>query len=169
LYSAALSIVMMGSFGNAAQAQTTDAAQTTAGQPAEEQVSVLGEIVVTAQRRSENAQKTPLAIDVISAEAVSNANITGHTGLSRLVPAVQIVQAGGATPLYFMRGVGSLAGTSLNDPAVSISYDGVAFARQYQGNGQIYDRGAARSARHALRPQRHRRGHKPCAEHASPG
>lgn len=139
LYSAALSIVMMGSFGSAAQAQTTDAAQAPAGEPAEEQVSVLGEIVVTAQRRSENAQKTPLAIDVISAEAVSNANITGLTGLSRLVPAVQIVQAGGATPLYFMRGVGSLAGTSLNDPAVSISYDGVAFARQYQGNGQIYD------------------------------
>lgn len=76
---------------------------------------------------------------MISAEAVSNANITGLTGLSRLVPAVQIVQAGGATPLYFMRGVGSLSGTSLNDPAVSISYDGVALARQYQGNGQLYD------------------------------
>lgn len=118
-----------------ASAQVVEESEASRG----DQVSTIDEIVVTAQRRSESAQKTPLAIDVLSSEAVENANITALTGLSRLVPAVQIVQAGGATPLYFMRGVGSLAGTSLNDPAVSISYDGVALARQYQGNGQFYD------------------------------
>ncbi|MBN9143659.1 MULTISPECIES: TonB-dependent receptor [unclassified Novosphingobium] len=98
-----------------------------------------GEIIVTAQKRSESVQRTPVAIDVVSTATVQNANITTMTGLSRIVPAVQIVQAAGATPLYFMRGVGSLSGTSLNDPAVSLSYDGVPLFRQYQGNGQFYD------------------------------
>ncbi|WP_191001944.1 TonB-dependent receptor [Brevundimonas diminuta] len=128
------SVCAIAGMANASALQTNPEAQVE-----EPETSLLDEVVVTAQRRSESAQKTPLAIDVISAQAVSNANVTGLTGLSRLVPAVQIVQAGGATPLYFMRGVGSLSGTSLNDPAVSISYDGVALARQYQGNGQLYD------------------------------
>lgn len=136
LRSVALSVVLSTAGGTVALAQ---ASGPSAQDQEETQASVIDEVVVTAQRRSESAQKTPLAIDVISSQAVSNANVTGLTGLSRLVPAVQIVQAGGATPLYFMRGVGSLAGTSLNDPAVSISYDGVALARQYQGNGQFYD------------------------------
>ena len=65
-------------------------------------------IVVTAQKRSESAQKVPVAIDVISAKSMQSSGVTALTGLSRIIPAVQIVQAAGATPLYFMRGVGSL-------------------------------------------------------------
>lgn len=138
LRSVAASAALLAAAGTAVHAQNAvlPGIETQSTEP---EASTVDEIIVTAQRRSESAQKTPLAIDVVSAQAVANANITTLTGLSRLVPAVQIVQAGGATPLYFMRGVGSLAGTSLNDPAVSISYDGVALARQYQGNGQFYD------------------------------
>lgn len=132
----ALTLTLSALIAEPALAQATPAASAdTAAQPDDGPA----EIIVTAQKRSESVQRTPVAIDVVSAADVQSANVTTMTGLSRIVPAVQIVQAAGATPLYFMRGVGSLSGTSLNDPAVSLSYDGVPLVRQYQGNGQFYD------------------------------
>ncbi|MEA3180816.1 MAG: hypothetical protein QOI59_4339, partial [Gammaproteobacteria bacterium] len=43
------------------------------GAPSTADSGALGEVVVTAQRRLENAQKTPIAIDTVSATQLTNA------------------------------------------------------------------------------------------------
>ena len=99
----------------------------------------LEEIVVTAQRRRQNAQKAPLAISVISSATLANAGVTSAVNLSRLVPSSQFAAAAGPFPLLYIRGVGSNTGTSFTDTAVSLNYNGVPLARSYEGLGQYYD------------------------------
>ncbi|WP_158913463.1 TonB-dependent receptor [Caulobacter sp. S45] len=99
----------------------------------------LQEIVVTAQRRSENVQKAPIAIDTVTGSALAAHNVTDVTGLTQVVPSVQIGQAAGPYPVFFVRGAGSFATNSLSDSAVSLSIDGVPIARQYGVNGQFFD------------------------------
>jgi len=100
---------------------------------------VLEDIVVTAQYRSENAEHTPVSMDVVSGSIIQEANATMLPDISHLVPAIQIGQSAGANPVYYIRGVGSLATNSLTDAAVSLNYDGVPLMRQYQGNGVLFD------------------------------
>lgn len=99
----------------------------------------LEEIIVTAQRRSENLQDAPLAIDVISADALSNTATTNLQEMSRLAPSLQAGRAGGPYALFFIRGVGSFAANSLTDAAIAVSLDDVPLARQYATGGQFYD------------------------------
>ena len=49
----------------------------------------LAEIVVTAQRREETAQRAAIAISTVSGAAITEANVTRPGGLSDLVPALQ--------------------------------------------------------------------------------
>ncbi|WP_267382686.1 TonB-dependent receptor [Sphingomonas sp. GC_Shp_2] len=99
----------------------------------------LQDIVVTAQRRAENTQKVPIAIDTVSGEALMKRNIVDPTQLTQLVPSAQIGQSAGAYPVFFLRGGGSFSTNSFNDSAVVVSLDGVPMARQYNINGQFFD------------------------------
>lgn len=98
----------------------------------------LGEIIVTAQRRSESIQKTPLAISAVGAEALTKSGAVDATALTRLVPSVQISNAGHAQT-FFIRGIGSFVANSLGDPAVALSVGGVFLARPYMLPGQFFD------------------------------
>jgi iron complex outermembrane receptor protein len=99
----------------------------------------LNDIIVTAQRRSENIQKAPIAIDAVSAATLKSANITEADGISQIVPSTHIGKASGPYVLFYVRGVGSNASSSLTDTAISLSLDGVPLARQYDTVGQFYD------------------------------
>jgi iron complex outermembrane receptor protein len=99
----------------------------------------LQDIVVTAQRRAENVQKAPIAIDTVSSELLTQRHITDATKLTQLVPSAQIGQAAGPFPVFFLRGGGSFGTNSLTDSAVTLSLDGVPLARQYNSNGQFFD------------------------------
>lgn len=52
--------------------------------------SGIGDIVVTAQRRSENLQETPLAISAFSNESLNDRQVTDVRGLTQLAPSVNI-------------------------------------------------------------------------------
>jgi len=99
----------------------------------------LQEIVVTAQRRAENVQKAPIAIDTVSSAMLTQRHITDATALTQVVPSAQIGQAAGPFPVFFLRGGGSFGTNSLTDSAVVLSLDGVPLARQYNSNGQFFD------------------------------
>jgi iron complex outermembrane receptor protein len=101
--------------------------------------SGLGDIVVTAQRRSENAQRAAVAIAVVSASTVAERNVTSPAGLSQLVPAVSIQPAGGSATTFFVRGVGNFAVNGYTDPAIAFNYDGVYIARATSTPGLIFD------------------------------
>lgn len=104
-------------------------AQSDVAQPAAEQPAGLDDIVVTAQRRSESAQKAGIPINVVTAAALQTAGVADTTALNRVAPALYITRGGGALTSFFIRGVGNFSNNSYSDPAVAFNYDGVYVAR----------------------------------------
>jgi iron complex outermembrane receptor protein len=104
-------------------AQTTDSISSTAssGDP-------LTEVIVTAQRRAENAQKVPIAISVISGETLAQTfGVDNIETLQESVPGLRISMDTGNTKL-FLRGVGTTAVAT--DNSVGVYVDGIYIASQ---------------------------------------
>ena len=99
----------------------------------------LQEIVVTAQRRQESLQTAAIAVSALSAEQLASSGASKVQDLTQLIPALQVSQAAGPYPLYFLRGVGNFNGNSLSDAAVAVSLDGVYVARPSSTVGMFYD------------------------------
>jgi len=89
----------------------------------------IAEIVVTAQRRSENAQDVPIAIQAFTGESLQQLNVANFDDLMRYLPNVTAPSAGPGQDQIFMRGLsaGSQAtqsGGSINGfPNVAIYLD----------------------------------------------
>lgn len=87
----------------------------------------LEEVVVTAQKRSENLQEVPLAVSALSSEQLENAGIHNIQDLGQVVPSLSVATAVGFT-ITSLRGVGSTAiGPGIETP-ISIYLDGVYYA-----------------------------------------
>ena len=99
----------------------------------------LQDIIVTAQRTEESAQRAPIAIAVIKPEELTRQNVTRAEDLSRIVPALVTTAAGGGNTSFFVRGVGSSTVNSYSDPAISFNYDGVYIGRPNSTQGFFYD------------------------------
>ncbi|WP_176594371.1 TonB-dependent receptor [Sphingobium sp. EM0848] len=83
----------------------------------------LGDIIVTAQKRAENVQKTPIAITAISADRIAQANLDRPDKLGFSVPSMTNAESSGFSFLT-LRGVGnSTAG--LSEATVATYQDGV--------------------------------------------
>ena len=89
-------------------------AQQAADQP-EAQAGV-DDIIVTAQRRSENLQKASISISVLTPDAIAKAGISQAQNLANSVPGLQIGQGGPATQIY-IRGVGDFGSSAGTNPA----------------------------------------------------
>jgi iron complex outermembrane receptor protein len=98
----------------------------------------LAEIVITAERREENLQKTSVALQVLSATELQNAGIVQMRDLSTLVPGLQIGNGGAAAQIY-VRGVGDFGSTPITNPAVATNLDGVYIARPQGVEGNLFD------------------------------
>jgi iron complex outermembrane recepter protein len=84
-----------------------------------------GEIVVTAQKRSESVQKVPISIAAFNGASLEKANVATVLDLGRVATNFQTVRSSntGSTRIG-IRGVGSLANT-LIEPSVAVFLDGV--------------------------------------------
>src|SRR5256885_2172369 len=99
--------------------------------PAEAGSSAAGiqEVVVTAQRRTENVQDVPIAIQAFTGEALQQLNVTSLDDLIRYLPNVATASAGPGQDQIFMRGlsagnVATQSGGSINGfPNVAIYLD----------------------------------------------
>src|SRR5262249_53517338 len=71
----------------------------------------LQEAVVTAQRRAENVQDVPIAIQAFSADTLQQLNVTSFDDLLRYLPTVSAPSSGPGQDQVFMRGIsaGSVA------------------------------------------------------------
>lgn len=98
----------------------------------------LQDIVVTAQRRSENLQRSSVAISVLSADSLSRAGMTSAAALSTIAPGVQIGGNGAFTQI-FIRGVGDRSNTFLSNASVSSNLNGVPLLRSTEVNGNFFD------------------------------
>jgi len=83
----------------------------------------LGEVVVTAQKRQENVQKTPIAITAITAQRIDQADLNQQQKLQFTVPSMTYAVTAGFTMLS-LRGVGTNT-QALSESSVSTYQDGV--------------------------------------------
>lgn len=119
------------SFTTAAPALAQDTAEEAT--PAAE-----GEILVTARRREESLQDTPVAISAFSAETLQERQITQTQDLERITPSLQFKPAGqlsgnSASSVVFIRGVGQVDPTAAVDPGVGVYLDEVYLGRAVGG------------------------------------
>ena len=84
----------------------------------------LEEIIVTAQKRSENLQDVPIAISVVTGKSMLAAGVGKVEELSVVVPGFSLTREGAATELY-IRGVGSTGGAAGQESGVATFVDGV--------------------------------------------
>jgi iron complex outermembrane receptor protein len=123
----------------AAQSADRTAGQvTSAEQPDAAAVHDSGDIVVTARRRSEKLQDTPVAISAFSAELLQDRQILQTQDLERVTPSLQFKPAGqlsgnSASSVVFIRGVGQVDPTAAVDPGVGIYLDEVYLGRAVGG------------------------------------
>ena len=98
-----------------------------------------GEILVTAQKRSEGIQSVPISIAAFSGAALVRQNVSGVLDLGRVAPGFQAVRSSvtSATRLG-IRGVGS-PGNTLIEPSVAVFVDGVYVPRSGSILGTLLD------------------------------
>lgn len=93
---------------------------------------VLGEIIVTAQRRAERLQDVPIAITALSSEALDNRGTVDLAGISQLAPSLNVIAYPNSsdTVSLNMRGQGTAdAGQITKDGGVGLYIDGFYIAR----------------------------------------
>jgi iron complex outermembrane receptor protein len=91
-----------------------------------ENSAVLEEIVVTAQKKSEDLQKASIAVDVVSGEQLANSGVKNVVDLQDLVPAVRFIAADQMT--VQIRGLGTINDNPGVSSAVGYAQDGVYLA-----------------------------------------
>jgi iron complex outermembrane receptor protein len=81
---------------------------------AADSVPTLGEVVVTAQRRSENAKDVPISLSVMNAEELKAQRIENFDDISRAIPGISFNSVGGTEGLtnVVIRGVSSTSGSA---------------------------------------------------------
>lgn len=84
----------------------------------------LDAIIVTAQRRAQDVQSTPIAITVLDGEELQAKGVTGTEEILRDLPGVEIRKSPAGASIY-VRGIATQQGGGELDPGISFSIDGV--------------------------------------------
>lgn len=111
------------------------------GEPAASNVDA---IMVTARRREENLQDTPVSISAFSGESLERQQIEGTEDLDMITPNLQFTSYGPLTgnnsaAQVFIRGIGQTDATSAVDPGVGIYMDDVYLGRAVGGAMEFRD------------------------------
>ena len=121
----------------AAAAQT--AAPAPSAPPASQPEGVqIGEVVVTAQRRSENLQSVPLSVVAISGADLRNQDINDVSRLEQVVPGLRLGRSG-AAERPAIRGVYTEAIGINSDPRIGFYIDEVYQSRPQQTTASLVD------------------------------
>ena len=121
--------------GSPAQAQQAGAADS---------ANQVGEVVVTAQFRSQNIQKTPLAITAVNAQMLEARSQTNVSDVANRAPSVTLTTAGGglggsqATAIN-IRGVGQTDFNLALEPGVGMYIDDVYYGTMYGSMMDLLD------------------------------
>lgn len=101
----------------------------------------IGDIVVTARRRQESLQDTPIAISAVTGASITARGLDNVTQIGDFTPNVKFnssvpVSASNATAAIFIRGIGQNDYQLSADPGVGLYLDGVYISR---GVGNVLD------------------------------
>ncbi|MET3828184.1 iron complex outermembrane receptor protein [Sphingomonas sp. PvP055] len=97
-----------------------------------------GDIIVTAQRREQRLQDTPVSITALSATALASRGITNLAGVSNFAPNLELhptnrPAGGGSSFAGYIRGVGTGDFQFPTDPGIGVYVDDVYLARSVGG------------------------------------
>ena len=120
----------------AGTASAEDAAPATGGD-----VAQVAEVVVTARKKEERLQDVPIPVTAISGDTISSKAATNLTDLSNSVPNVKLETVGlfPNASSFTMRGIGTNAVESYQDPRVALYVNGVYQSRTQSGPGDLFD------------------------------
>jgi iron complex outermembrane receptor protein len=105
---------------------------------AEENALALEEVVVTAQKRVTNLQRTPIAITAFSGADLANSIVTDAADLNGRVPNL-LIGKNGANMEISIRGINSTNNVESGDPAAAFHIDGIYLARPIGASAVFYD------------------------------
>jgi iron complex outermembrane receptor protein len=98
----------------------------------------LQSVIVTAQKRAEPMQKTPVAINTVDAKAIENQRIVAFDDLTRVAPSMTVTQ-NSTNSSVSLRGVGTQSVSIGVESAVSIIVDDVPVVQQLQAFANLSD------------------------------
>lgn len=124
---------------NDATAQTADNAAQAGGDAQGQQNSGIAEIVVTAQKRSENVQDVPLAISAFSGSTLEKSNISSLEDIQGRSPGLVLNSFTPGQPEVAIRGVGTKEDGAGASDSTLVMVDGVYFATRTATNIDIFD------------------------------
>ncbi len=117
---------------------TDDASGSADSDQRSENMFVLEEIIVTAEKRAESLQDIPIAISAYSGDRIERAGIAGIRELKQLSSSLQFGESPAAVRVS-IRGVGSELPNVGNEAGVTISQDGVPFFNPYMFDAGFLD------------------------------
>jgi iron complex outermembrane receptor protein len=97
----------------------------------------LSEIVVTAEKRTENIEKAPVTVSVVSGDDLAIRGIDDISEATVMFPSVKFGQISGTTHLY-IRGIGAEQDRASIDPLSAMTENGINIPREATGN-DLYD------------------------------
>ena len=91
--------------------------------PAQQETTVIGEIIVTAQKREQALNDVPMSITALSGEQLANRGVTDVQSLVKVTPGLSYVESGNGVPVYSLRGVGFFETSLGARPSVAVYVD----------------------------------------------
>lgn len=83
----------------------------------------IGEIIVTAQKRSERAKDVPLSITAVTGDMMTKLGVTSTADLEKVVPGFTYAKSSYGAPIFTLRGIGFYDEAVAIAPAVSVYVD----------------------------------------------
>jgi iron complex outermembrane receptor protein len=127
-----LAIVLASIVSSAACAQSGEAAE-------DRNSSVLGEIVVTAQKREQNMQDVGISVTAFAREQIKALGYTNTVDIANQTPAMQIKQFHPEIAIIAIRGIAQNDFASHHEAPIAIYTDGAYLATMNAANTQMYD------------------------------
>ncbi len=131
---------------HAAMAQSVPAASAAAPAPvaaasAPPEAATIETVIITAEKRSGDLQKVPLAVTAISGTTLDKSNIFDLSGLNGSVPGLSIAKSSGFERIVTIRGVGSETpeNSYSTQPGVALHIDGVYIANSISLDQSLFD------------------------------
>jgi len=120
-----------------ALAAVQDAGPETTAQPAAE--LSLGEIIVTANKRSESLQKVPISMSAFSGEQIDRLGITDTTQITQQVPSLRVNAWSPNLTIFSLRGISQSNFTDNLEAPVAVYQDNAYVASMNAISGQLFD------------------------------
>ena len=101
--------------------------------------TVLGELVVTAQRKEESLQKVPIAVSAFSQGALEAQKIDGGANLQRAVPNVTFSKAFYSGYNFQIRGIGTKQTSVTGDTSTGVHFNGAPLTENRLFEAEFFD------------------------------